>query len=460
MPKKVDVYNIFIASPSDAIEEREVIKHIIYEWNALNLNSEVRFEPILWESHSRPDSGRGQEVINQQLINKADIAICIFKTRLGQGTLEEVKLFSDNKKPIMVYFSSESISDEIANSTEYKELQKWKHNVAWNEFLADDYSSIADLKDRIFKNLFKLKDSIENDESFVLTQDILNYSKKERADTYKSNSQYDPNVDRKRLRLQAQASEEFDKDIICKIIENFKNIDKKIKVLDVGCADGYITYTRFNHENMLVLGVDKSIEQINYANEEYSNHIFSFKCLDISEEMDKLDNDYDIIFSSYTLNQVKNSDIIMSKLWDKLNTGGAMFARTPDDGLLINYPFDDELDHLIEMGDKIEGSSDRIHGRKLYTFMKRFNPKPKKIDIKYLVNDTSNLDFEERSTRYDHLFSFRDRAAVRIAKKTNKEDDKKLAEKLTKIKNEQRERFENSSEIFSANLTINAIAYK
>ncbi len=460
MPKKVEVYNIFIASPSDALEERNVIKNIIYEWNSLNLNSEVRFEPILWESHARPDSGRGQEVINKQLLDKSDIAISIFKTRLGEGTLEEVNLFKNKKKPIMVYFSSESISDEIYNSTEYKDLQKWKQDIAWNEFLADSYSSIIELKDSIFRNLFKLKDSIENDENFILTQELLNYSKKEKLDTYSTNSHYNPNMDRKRLRVQAQESEKFDKNIINHILENFKSDERKIKVLDVGCADGYVTYTRFNYDNMIVLGIDKSEDQVANATEEYSNEAFSFKCIDITEEMDKLDNDYDIIFSSYVLNQVKNSDIIMSKLWDKLNTGGAMFVRTPDDGLLVNYPFDEELDHMIEMGDKIKGSSDRIHGRKLYTFMKRFNPKPKNIDIKYLINDTSNLDFEERSKRFDHLFSFRNGAAVSIAKKTNKEDDKKLAEKLTRIKKEQQERFENSSEIFSTNITINAIAYK
>lgn len=461
MPKNVSVYNIFIASPSDAKEEREVIKHIIYEWNSLNLNSSIRFEPILWESHSRPDSGRGQAVINQQLLNKSDIAISIFKTKLGNGTLEEVQLFKDNKKPIMVYFSEESISDELYTSTEYQALQKWKHDVAWNDFLADNYSSVQELKDKIFKNLFKLKDAIENDKDFILTQDSLNFTKKETAETYKNNSVYDVKKDRKRLRIQAKAIEKFDMEHIENVMEYLNNQDKTIKILDVGCSDGYLTVSRFKkYENIEVLGIDISKEQIEIANNENASSYFNFKAMDITEDMNKLDEKFDLIFSAYTMHHLKNSDSVISKLWDKLNDNGVMMIRSPDDGLKVNFPYDENLEFLLRTTDKVAGSSDRIHGRKVYTFMKRCMPRPKKIELKYFIDDTVNLDAEKRENYFEHYYGYRNKYAKQIAEKSNNPDDLKLSEKLTNIMDLQREKFESSSEVFSLSVAILSISYK
>ena len=464
MPKKVEVYNIFIASPSDALEEREVIKNIIYEWNSVNFNSNIRFEPILWELHSRPDQGRGQEVINQQLLIKSDIAIAIFKTKLGEGTLEEIELFKLHKKPIMVYFSEESIGDELANSENYKALQKWKINVAWSEFLADNYGSTIELKDKIFRNLFKLKDAIENDENFILTQESLNFTKKDISETYLKNSEYDVKKDRKRLRIQAKAIEEFDNKHIAKVMDYLKDKhgeNEKIKILDVGCSDGYLTVSRFDkYKNIEVTGIDISQEQIDIANNENSSEKFKFIQMDVTEEINKISNGYDLIFSAYTMHHLKNSDIIIAKLWEKLNINGVMMIRSPDDGLKVNFPFDDNLDFLLKTTDKIAGSSDRMHGRKLYTFMRRCSPKPKKIILEYFIDDTSNLNAEKRENYYEHYYGYRNKYAKQIAEKYKKPDDIKLVEKLEKIMDEQRERFESSSEIFSLSVAILAIAYK
>lgn len=461
MPKKVEVFNIFIASPSDAKEERDLVKNIIYEWNTVNFNSDIRFEPVLWELHSRPDSGRGQEVINQQLLNKSDIAISIFKQKLGQGTLEEVQLFKNNQKPIMVYFSTETISDEISQSGDYQDLQNWKKDVAWKEFLADNYSTIEELKDKIFKNLFKLRDVIENDENFVLTQDSLNFTKKEVSETYKTNSTYDVKKDRKRLRIQAKAIEKFDNEHIEKVMNKLKEENKIINILDVGCSDGYLTVSRFEkYDNVKVIGVDISKEQIEIANHENASDKFEFRVMDITEEIDTLENDFDLIFSAYTMHHLKNSDIVMSKLWDKLNASGVMMVRSPDDGLKVNFPFDDDLEYLLKTTDEISGSSDRIHGRKVYTFMQRCRPKPKKIELKYFIDDTSNLNAEKRENYFEHYYGYRNKYAKQNAEKTTNQDDIKLANKLSDIMDKQRERYESSSEVYSISVAVLAMGYK
>ena len=461
MPKKVEVYHIFLASSNDAIEERQIIREIIYEWNSINFNSYIRFEPVLWELHARPDTGRAQEVINQQLLDKCDITIAILNKKLGKGTLEEIELFKKTKKPIMVYFNHTTVSDYVAYSTEYKKLQSWKKEVAWREFLADDYSSADDLKDKIFKNLFKLKDAIENDENFVLTQKSLNFTKKELSDTYEKNSLYDVKQDRKRLRIQAKALEKFDIMHIEKVMKELQSENRQIKILDIGCSDGYLTVSRFEkYNNISVLGVDISKEQIKIANNENANKKFTFKIIDVTENLDELDNNFDLIFSAYTMHHLKNSDIIISKLWDILNPNGVMMIRSPDDGLKVNFPLDSDLEFLIKITDKIAGSSDRIHGRKLYTFLQRCQPKPKKIELKYFIDDTSNLNAEKREDYFEHYYGYRDKYAKQIAEKTKNPDDIKLAKKLSEILEKQRDRFESSSEVYSLSVAILAIAYK
>ena len=461
MPKKINLFHIFIASPSDAIEERNSLRNIIHEWNSLNFNSEIRFEPVLWESHSRPDSGRGQEIINRQLIDKCDFAIAIFKQKLGKGTLEEVDLFRKAKKSLMVYLSLETVTDEVSQSNEYQALQKWKNEVAWSEFLADDYFNVEDLQEKIFRNLFKLKDSIENDENFIITQDSLNFTKKDLSETYQTNSSYDVTEDRKRLRIQAKAIEDFDSRQIKKVMKLLQEGNQIIKILDVGCSDGFLTVSRFEEfENIEVVGIDISKEQINIANNENSSEKFQFKVVDVTEGLKELEFGFDLIFSAYTMHHLKNSDIIMSKLWDKLNPNGVMMVRSPDDGLKVNFPFDDNMDYLISTTDKIAGSSDRTHGRKLYTFMKRCDPKPKKIDIEYFMDDTSNLNADKREDFFEDNYGYRQKYAKQLAVKTKNPDDIQLSNKLSEIIKDQRSRFESSSEVFSISGAVLAIGYK
>lgn len=327
--------------------------------------------------------------------------------------------------------------------------------------LADDYFNVENLQEKIFRNLFKLKDSIENDENFILTQDSLNFTKKDLSETYQTNSSYDVTEDRKRLRIQAKAIEDFDSRQIKKVMKLLQEGNQIIKILDVGCSDGFLTVSRFEEfENIEVVGIDISKEQINIANNENSSEKFQFKVVDVTEGLKELEFGFDLIFSAYTMHHLKNSDIIMSKLWDKLNPNGVMMVRSPDDGLKVNFPFDDNMDYLISTTDKIAGSSDRTHGRKLYTFMKRCDPKPKKIDIEYFMDDTANLNADKREDFFEDNYGYRQKYAEQLAVKTKNPDDIQLSNKLSEIIKDQRSRFESSSEIFSISGAVLAIGYK
>ncbi|QSZ42272.1 methyltransferase domain-containing protein [Sulfurimonas aquatica] len=462
MPKEVKIFGVFIASPSDAKNERELVKSVVNNWNAEHYETDFRYEAILWESHAKRNVGRGQDIINEELVDKSDLMIAIFKNRLGtptggfmSATLEEIDRFQKAGKPVCILFSNESSND----TQEYIELQKWKENNAWNGFLTGEFSSQQDLSEIIRQELTKFRPMLEGG---ATAEEI--YSKRKIQETYTESSSYDPTKDKERLRLQSQATLKFDKEHLDSVMKYLreKKGDQPIKILDVGCADGTVTVSRFEgYENINVLGIDISSKQISRAienNKDKTN--FTFQELNIIEAESLLDTDYDLIFSVYVMHHLKLSDVVMNNLWKKLSGNGVMFVRSPDDGLKVNFPENDNLNYLLTTTDKIKGSSDRKHGRKLYTFMKRFEDKPSKIDLKYFIDDTSNLTGDGREHYFSHYYGYRNQEIDKLASETKLPGDIKTAEKINNIMIEQKERFEDSSDVYSFSAAILAIAYK
>ena len=68
MPLRAIVYRILVASPSDVIEEREIIPQVIHAWNAANsYYRRVYLEAVLWETHATSEmSDRPQGILNRQ----------------------------------------------------------------------------------------------------------------------------------------------------------------------------------------------------------------------------------------------------------------------------------------------------------------------------------------------------------------------------------------------------------
>jgi hypothetical protein len=114
--RKATVFDILIASPGDAIDERKVVADLSHDWNAIHYRRSplVMLQPILWESHARPKLGeRPQTIINKTLLRSADIVVAIFKHRLGQetgrhqsGTIEEIEEARNAGIPVLLYFNS------------------------------------------------------------------------------------------------------------------------------------------------------------------------------------------------------------------------------------------------------------------------------------------------------------------------------------------------------------------
>jgi Domain of unknown function (DUF4062) len=129
------VIKVFIASPSDVIRERVIVRDVIASWNSLYGERESIFLlAIGWETNSYPMQGkRPQEIINDQILDSSDILIGIFWTRLGSptgkapsGTAEEIDEFISSNKPVMLYFSAAPVRPDSVDNDQYSALKALK----------------------------------------------------------------------------------------------------------------------------------------------------------------------------------------------------------------------------------------------------------------------------------------------------------------------------------------------
>lgn len=170
MPFEAKVYKILVASPGDVDEERQAIPDVISRWNDINAEeSKVVLLPVKWETHSAPIMGdRAQSVINKQMIHACDMAIGVFWTRLGSptgvsesGTAEEIEWFIENRRPVMIYFSSRAIEPSKLDIDQYKSLKNFESKMQ-KIGLIGSYSSIVDFKEKLLHQItINLKSLIE-----------------------------------------------------------------------------------------------------------------------------------------------------------------------------------------------------------------------------------------------------------------------------------------------------------
>ena len=154
MPTDTRIYKVFIASPSDAQEERNELKITVdcIRWNGSPVPGvEIEMRPVLYEELGI-DFG---ETDPQSVINKAvtscDYMIAIFRKRVGtqterspSGTIEEISLylskFKDDKNTpncLKVFLNSEH--------RQQIERELSKHISNFENRITEEYTSISDL---------------------------------------------------------------------------------------------------------------------------------------------------------------------------------------------------------------------------------------------------------------------------------------------------------------------------
>lgn len=161
MPQSGLIFRALVASPSDCTHERRLIPEVISAWNAVHslVNSAI-VEPVLWETHSRPNLGsRPQDLINKQLVENCDLVIGAFWTRLGtptkdfeSGTAEEIEQFRAAGKPVLLYFSSAPVVPDSLDPLQYKALIEYRNRLE-SQGLYFKYESLSELRDLLQRHI-------------------------------------------------------------------------------------------------------------------------------------------------------------------------------------------------------------------------------------------------------------------------------------------------------------------
>ncbi|WP_187193613.1 MULTISPECIES: DUF4062 domain-containing protein [unclassified Methylobacterium] len=162
MAYQATVIPVMIASPSDVMAERAIVRDVINDWNYVN--SQTRSVVLMstgWETHSAPELGTmtAQELINTRILEHCDLLIGVFWTRLGtptgkaaSGTAEEIQRHIEAGKPALVYFSSAPVVPDSLDQDQYAALRAFK---TWcqQRGLTQPFSDTTQFRDLLVKQL-------------------------------------------------------------------------------------------------------------------------------------------------------------------------------------------------------------------------------------------------------------------------------------------------------------------
>jgi len=138
MPFEATVFRVLIASPSDTTQSRASVLEAIVEWNDLNAEGyQAILLPIMWEMSATPSVGRSpQAILNDQIVDDADVVVAIFWTRLGtptdsepSGSVEEIRRKADQAAPVLLYFSSQPADMHTVDPVQLQALQEFRSSM-------------------------------------------------------------------------------------------------------------------------------------------------------------------------------------------------------------------------------------------------------------------------------------------------------------------------------------------
>jgi hypothetical protein len=165
------VLSVFVASPDDVAEERNALAKLLADISDvlayLAPEKRLTLELVRYETHSYPDIGAPQEVINREIPVSYDIFIGIMWKRTGtptatapSGTIEEFNRACERRKQgslprIMFYFCDQPIP--VPTATEIEQLAdvvKFRSQLA-SQGLTVSYPSHAEFSDHVRGGLLR-----------------------------------------------------------------------------------------------------------------------------------------------------------------------------------------------------------------------------------------------------------------------------------------------------------------
>jgi len=146
--------NIFVASSGELAEEREETRLIVQGVNKLFLH--LKLDVIQWEA-DLPSGSYQKDCIQDEinpLLEKSQIVMVIFYSKLGKFTLEEYHLAIEKRKKVFLYFKKGfSPTNPQENKVYHQVLEFRERIIEENQTLFKDYETIDQFKYNIHKDL-------------------------------------------------------------------------------------------------------------------------------------------------------------------------------------------------------------------------------------------------------------------------------------------------------------------
>lgn len=172
MAKKHTILEVFIASPSDLADERQILEDVVSEFNVTwGDRNKVQLKLVKWETHSVPGFGQdAQAVVNSTIGDTYDIFLGIMWGRFGSptnraesGTEEEFnRAYSRLQKApasvrIMFYFKNAPIRPSKICPKQLEKVQNFKKKIA-TEYggLYHEFESTEDFRTKVRMHLSKV----------------------------------------------------------------------------------------------------------------------------------------------------------------------------------------------------------------------------------------------------------------------------------------------------------------
>ena len=230
----------------------------------------------------------------------------------------------------------------------------------------------------------------------------------------------------KRLVQQAQNTEPYDRAVLQEIIDS-NPPERTYRVLDIGCARGFVGRTRFIDDRYsMVLGLDHNSECINQAyayydslsdNDREKYNKFIYEECDLSDETDmrrvlrKYHQKFDIIFAAQVLHHLREPVACLRFLRNYLADDGYIVIRTTDDDM--KFAGRDDDNKLVQALMKLtyanpNVSADRKSGRKLFGWFHACGIE--NVHIRTFGRSTEELDKDGRLIAFNESFTWRGKA--------------------------------------------------
>lgn len=161
MSYTVPIFRAMIASPSDTQAIRDGLYERMLEFNFRDAEGyKFAFQPILWEHHAPASSGQEpQEVLDDQLVNKADILLAVFYRKFGNpagghpsGTVHEIEMFADpdnGRNPSVIFIKDKT----KIKAPEREKILGYKSEIQSKGFLTQEFATIPQAIELGFRSI-------------------------------------------------------------------------------------------------------------------------------------------------------------------------------------------------------------------------------------------------------------------------------------------------------------------